>query len=216
MPRSPGRVLDEATILPPTRNGAPGPSARARRSKADAFEAATGTFLHSSMVRTTRQREAIQSAFRRADRPLSPNEALALACEDVPAMGLSTVYRTIAALVGEKWLQPVTLPGQPDRYETAGRRHHHHFHCTLCGGVFEVLACPGDLASIAPPGFKVHDHEVTLTGWCKACAPAGAHGAKPARPHAAHVHVADCLDGNCGHPAPGGRKAPPAPARRRR
>lgn len=167
------------------------------------------------MVRNTRQREAIQSAFRRADRPLSPGEALALACEDVPALGISTVYRTIAALVGEKWLQPVTLPGQPDRYETAGRRHHHHFHCTLCGGVFEVDSCPGDLAAIAPPGFKVHDHEVILTGWCKACARTGAKGVK--RPVAGatspHVHVSECLEGGCAHPAAPTRAAA-APTRR--
>ncbi len=179
------------------------------------------------MVRNTRQREAIQSAFRRADRPLSPAEALALASADVPAMGLSTVYRTIAALVAEDWLNPVTLPGQPDRYETAGRHHHHHFLCTLCGGVFEVLACPGDLAAIAPPGFHVHDHEVVLTGWCKACAqtsaksPAGpsssrAKDAKAAKhlaptpaPAHHHVHISDCLEGNCTHsPKPSrGRKA---------
>lgn len=160
------------------------------------------------MLRNTRQREAIQSAFRRADRPLSPAEALALASQDVPALGLSTIYRTIAALVEEKWLNPVTLPGQPDRYETAGRHHHHHFHCTLCGGVFEVLSCPGDLAAIAPKGFQVHDHEVILTGWCKACAESSAsEGVKAAKTggHLAsargsghnHVHVSDCLEGQC-------------------
>lgn len=124
-------------------------------------------------------------------------------------MGLSTVYRTIAALVDEKWLQAVTLPGQPDRYETAGRHHHHHFHCTLCGGVFEVDACPGDLAAIAPKGFKVHDHEVILTGWCKACAAGAPSGSPPAR-QPAHVHVSDCLEGNCAHHTP----KPARPTRR--
>lgn len=154
------------------------------------------------MVRTTRQREAIRSAFERADRPLSPSEALTLAAEQVPAMGISTVYRTIAALVDEGWLKTVSLPGQPDRYETAGRRHHHHFHCTLCGGVFEVQACPGDLSAMAPKGFRVLDHEVILSGWCRACAKNP--GAEPA----GHVHVAQCLDAGCSHPnTPGSRPA---------
>ena len=146
------------------------------------------------MVRKTRQREAIRSAFQRADRPLSPGEALALAAQDVPAMGMSTVYRTIASLVDEGWLKAVNLPGQPDRYETAGRHHHHHFHCTACGGVFEVAACPGDLAAIAPQGFLVHDHEVILTGWCKACA---AKGARSPSDSSGHVHVASCMEHGC-------------------
>jgi Fur family ferric uptake transcriptional regulator len=171
---------------------------------------------HDTMVRNTRQREAIRAAFERADRPLSPAEALVLANEDVPGMGQSTVYRTIAALVDEGWLIAVNLPGQPDRYETAGRRHHHHFHCTLCGGVFEVTACPGDLAGIAPPGFKVHDHEVILTGWCKACAakaPARPGAGKASRDgQAGHVHVARCIEDGCGEHA---GVAAPQPARSR-
>lgn len=163
------------------------------------------------MVRTTRQREAIRSAFERADRPLSPGEALTLAAAQVPAMGISTVYRTIAALVDEGWLKTVSLPGQPDRYETAGRHHHHHFHCTICGGVFEVESCPGDFSSMAPKGFKVLDHEVILSGWCRACAK-GSGKSAPGGGAPGHVHVAECLSEGCAH----GQHAPGAAAPRPR
>lgn len=162
------------------------------------------------MVRNTRQREAIQSAFRRADRPLSPGEALSLASEHVPGLGISTVYRTITALVEDGWLKPVSIPGQTDRYETAGREHHHHFHCTACGGVFEVDACPGDLDAIAPPGFKVHDHEVILTGWCRACASQTSRRGEPDRPvQSGHVHLPECQRGRCDH----GPSSPAEPKR---
>ena len=163
------------------------------------------------MVRNTRQREAIKAAFERADRPLSPGQAQTLAGEAVPGLGISTVYRTIAALVEEGWLHTVRLPGEPDRYETAGRQHHHHFHCTLCGGVFDVEGCPGGLAALAPPGFRVLDHEVILKGWCAACARSKKAGAEP---EAGHVHTPECLDGGCG-PAERPRRRAKSPARSR-
>jgi hypothetical protein len=65
------------------------------------------------------------------------------------------------------------LPGEVARYELAGGGHHHHFQCLSCQRVFEVEACPGNLASLAPPGFTVEDHDLTLYGRCNECAPAG-------------------------------------------
>jgi Fur family ferric uptake transcriptional regulator len=38
--------------------------------------------------------------------------------------------------------------------------------------VFDVHACPGDLSRLAPPGFTVEDHDLTLYGRCRECAPA--------------------------------------------
>jgi Fur family ferric uptake transcriptional regulator len=37
-----------------------------------------------------------------------------------------------------------------------------------------VEACPGNLAALAPPGFTVEDHDLTLYGACVDCAPARA------------------------------------------
>lgn len=85
-------------------------------------------------------------------------------------LGISTVYRTIAALVASGWLTPVNLPGESARYERAGAGHHHHFRCRVCERVFEIHACPGDMNQLAPPGFKLEDHEVVLYGRCGVCA----------------------------------------------
>jgi Fur family transcriptional regulator, ferric uptake regulator len=119
--------------------------------------------------RRTAQRAALRRAFERADRPLSPAEALAAARREVTGIGIATVYRNLRALVAEGWLVEVPLPGAPNRYEVAGKRHHHHFRCRICDRLYEVAACPPDLRALVPRGFKLEDHDITLTGRCAAC-----------------------------------------------
>lgn len=92
-----------------------------------------------------------------------------MAQDDVPGLGIATVYRTVKGLVEEGWLAPIDIPGQPTCYEAADLEHHHHFHCRGCGRVFDVDGCPGNVLSIGPPGFKVEAHEVILYGRCTAC-----------------------------------------------
>lgn len=123
--------------------------------------------------RDTAQRRALRAAIERADRPLSPGELLGAARRDVPGLGLATVYRTVRALVEEGWLAEVALPGSPNRYEQAGKHHHHHFRCTLCDRVFEVEGCPPDLRTLLPRGFRLESHDITLTGRCASCARRG-------------------------------------------
>ena len=122
------------------------------------------------MERNTRQRSAIRDAIAKADRPLLPQEVLDAAQQLVPAMSLGTVYRNLKALVEEGELQPVNLPGENPRFEVVGHQHHHHFQCRECQRLFDVHACPGDLSHMAPQGFTVEDHDVTLYGRCKDCA----------------------------------------------
>lgn len=121
------------------------------------------------MERNTRQRTAIRDALQRARRPLLPQEVLLAAQAEAPRLGLATVYRNLKTLVEEGELCTVELPGENPRFEIAGRQHHHHFQCTQCERVFDVHACPGDLSRLAPPGFTVQDHELTLYGRCRDC-----------------------------------------------
>jgi Fur family ferric uptake transcriptional regulator len=119
--------------------------------------------------RDTKQRKAIRTSIEAAARPLSPQEILESAQAAVPGLGMATVYRSIKSLVDEGWLRTVELPGRPPAYEVAGKAHHHHFHCRVCGKVFEVEGCPGNLKKLAPPGFVVEEHEVVLYGLCDRC-----------------------------------------------
>lgn len=122
------------------------------------------------MDRDTRQRRAIRRVFAETDRPLGPLEVLPAAQAYTPGMGMATVYRTLKALVEEGWLVPVALPGEPARYEVAGKQHHHHFRCRTCERVFETAGCLTNLPQLTPRGFHLEGHEVVLYGICTACA----------------------------------------------
>ena len=122
------------------------------------------------MERRTRQRDAIRDLFTEKGRPLSPKEILDKASESVPTLSLATVYRTVNALVEDGTLVAVTVPGQTPCYELAGKEHHHHFHCRACGRTFEIDGCLGNPEKLAPKGFRVEDHDLTLFGLCRDCA----------------------------------------------
>ncbi len=122
------------------------------------------------MERSTRQRHAIRQALNAAGRPLLAPEVLEAARTQVEGLGLATVYRNLKQMVEDEELSLVLLPGENPRYEAADRGHHHHFQCTVCQRVFDVHACPGDLARLAPVGFTVESHELTLYGRCADCA----------------------------------------------
>lgn len=137
---------------------------------------ASGTLISISfsigchMERNTRQRESIRQVFEETDRPLGPHEVLDAAQSYIPGLGMATVYRTLKALTEEGWLIPVELPGEPQRYEVAGKGHHHHFRCRACDRVFEANGCVTDLRRLVPSGFQLDRHEVVLYGTCETCA----------------------------------------------
>jgi Fur family transcriptional regulator, ferric uptake regulator len=126
------------------------------------------------MERSTRQRTAIRDAIAVAGRPLLPQEVLDAAQGQVLGLGIATVYRSLKALVQDGELHTVELPGENPRFEIAGHAHHHHFQCNACQRVFDVSACPGNLSTLAPKGFTVEDHDLTLYGKCGDCQPARA------------------------------------------
>lgn len=132
--------------------------------------------------RSTPQRTAIRAVVDAAERPLTAQEVLALAQQRVPGLGLATVYRSLRALTDAAALRVVQLPGDTPRYERAEPGHHHHFQCRSCGRVFDVHACPGNLAKLAPPGFAVDDHEITLYGRCADCTGGADKPRSPGRP----------------------------------
>lgn len=119
--------------------------------------------------RSTRQKEAIRSAFENAGRPLSPQQVLDLAQNEVDGIGIATVYRNIKALVEEGWLSQVELPGGSPVYELAGKAHHHHFQCDRCSQVFDLKGCLPSIHKLAGSKFWVRTHEITLYGLCADC-----------------------------------------------
>lgn len=120
-------------------------------------------------VRDTRQKRAIRNAFAAAARPLSPEEALAESSKHAEGISVATIYRNINALVEDKWLTQVDVPGEPSRYEVAGKGHHHHFHCESCGRIYDLEGCMLAPQLNVPGGFQVTGHELFLYGLCESC-----------------------------------------------
>ena len=129
------------------------------------------------MERNTRQRQAVLDAIDHAGRALTPNEILSLAQATVASLNLSTIYRHLSALQDDARIVKVMLPGQAARFEAAcaadhhqATHHHHHFHCSACDRVYALHGCPGSMQDLAPKGFVVQAHEITLRGLCAGCA----------------------------------------------
>jgi Fur family ferric uptake transcriptional regulator len=135
------------------------------------------------MERSTRQRTAIRAVIEAAGRPLSTAEVLDAAQAEVPGLAIATVYRNVKLLADANEIAVVTLPGEAPRYESTQHAHHHHFQCGECNRVFDVPGCPGRLNELAPKGFVVERHELTLYGRCKDCGPAP-RGRRRAHSHA--------------------------------
>ena len=121
------------------------------------------------MQRDTAQRRAIRGVFSHENRPLTPQELLERAQDTVPQIGLATVYRTLKSMTEAGSVLVVDVPGEPQRYELAGKDHHHHFSCRTCGRMFEMAGCPDDLERLVPAGFVMEDHEVFIYGRCRDC-----------------------------------------------
>lgn len=123
-----------------------------------------------SAGRRTRQREVIRGVIEASERPVSVAELHAKAREEWPTLSIATVYRTLNLLLEERSIVAVEVPGEGTRYERAGLHHHHHFHCQSCGRTFDLEGCPTRaIEGLAPAGFKVESHDVTLFGRCNVC-----------------------------------------------
>lgn len=120
-------------------------------------------------MRNTQQKMVIREAFVRANRPLSPEEALQTAQQHHSTVGIATIYRNIQALVKGGWLQPVEVPGDSTRYEVAGKEHHHHFQCNDCGKLYDLEGCVAQSRPKLPKGFRASGHEFYVYGTCATC-----------------------------------------------
>lgn len=131
------------------------------------------------MIRRTRQRLAIETALRRAGRPLVPAEIHAAAREDFPQLGLRTVYRQLKDMTTEGMVVGVDYPGQPLRYEWVSEGEHAHFICRECQQVYDLEVAVPDVPVAEPEGFRITGQETVFYGLCPDCG--GGSGAGQAK-----------------------------------
>lgn len=133
--------------------------------------------LRSRGNRITPQREVVFRVLEENEgRPLSPEEIHKLACKKLPALGLTTIYRSLDLLCQLGLAFEVHLHGDSHYYEINKGKHHHHMVCLSCGSVEVLEACLIEqLKEMVRDNsdFLVTEHCMSLFGYCPKCLMAG-------------------------------------------
>ena len=97
--------------------------------------------LQGAGFRITVPRQAILDLLSRTNKHLSAEDIYLLIHKDYPAIGLTTVYRTLELLVNMGLVFKFDFGDGRARYELSQgpniRDHHHHLICTNCGRVID-------------------------------------------------------------------------------
>jgi Fur family ferric uptake transcriptional regulator len=123
-------------------------------------------------LRSTRQRLAVLDALAAEPDDATAQRIHARLRRHGHAVGLATVYRTLA-LLSERGVVD-TLMHHPGEicYRLCSEGHHHHLVCAECHRVVELGQCGLDawLAAVgAEHGFTVSGHRIEVTGSCAEC-----------------------------------------------
>ncbi len=132
--------------------------------------------------RMTMGREAILDILSRADEHLSVEEIYMRVHRTYPAIGLTSVYRTLDTLVSLGLVYKFDFGDGRARYELAdeikGKAHHHHLVCTKCGKIIEytdfvdeelALLRKTEATLSRKHKFKIKNHLIQFYGLCQNC-----------------------------------------------
>ncbi len=91
--------------------------------------------------------------------------------KDNPNLSLGTVYRNLSQLVSHGYIQKVSMPGFPDRFDGNVTKHNHMI-CDVCGNIEDIHS--DTLKNIPSIISEELDIEITscniiLHGICKNC-----------------------------------------------
>lgn len=88
------------------------------------------------------------------------------------AIGLTTVYRALQALVADQIIDQLRREDGEAIYRLCGEKHHHHLVCKACGKTVEIegSAIEKWSKSVADAhGFREVGHTAEIFGLCKDC-----------------------------------------------
>lgn len=137
--------------------------------------------LEESGQRFTEQRAAVFRYLLSTDLHPTADEVYLAVREELPAISLATVYKSLETLVGCGLAVKLTYADHSARYD--GRTDpHHHARCVVCERVFDL---PGEIPDAdmdalrrEASGFTVTGYRLELSGYCSGCVPEG--GPEPA------------------------------------
>lgn len=125
------------------------------------------------MIRSTRQRAAVATAFDELEGFSSAQEVHARMRAAGDSIGLSTVYRAVQSLVEDGELDCIRTATGESVYRRCGTQHHHHLVCRSCGHTQEIEGRSIERWAdevAAEHGYADVDHTVELFGTCPQCA----------------------------------------------
>jgi Fur family transcriptional regulator, ferric uptake regulator len=133
----------------------------------DAAESA----LRQAGIRATRQRLTVLEALRDRDDTVTAQDLHMELRQAGEPIGLTTVYRTLAALADAGFLDTFDREGE-QAFRRCGDLHHHHLVCETCNTVEEIAAeeverWVHDVAEAR--GFTVTGHRADIFGVCPDC-----------------------------------------------
>lgn len=125
-------------------------------------------------IRATRQRAAVAQALRDNSGFHSAQEYFDMLRTRGERIGLTTVYRTLQAMVSSGDVDVLVGTDGEARYRGCGQAmgHHHHLVCRGCGVTVEIAAAEVELwaSTVAKAhAFSSVDHTVELSGICQRC-----------------------------------------------
>jgi Fur family ferric uptake transcriptional regulator len=124
-------------------------------------------------LKRTAQRELILEVFLRTEEHLSSEDLYRLVQREDPAIGQTTVYRTLKLLTDAGLAREVRFGDGRTRYEHNYKHpHHDHMICTECGKTIEFFSA--DLEKLqdkiaARHKFEITNHTLRMFGYCADC-----------------------------------------------
>ena len=126
-----------------------------------------------SPLRATRQRAAVSVALEAVDDFRSAQDLHALLRQRGEAIGLTTVYRTLAAMTDAGEVDVLRTDDGEAVYRRCSSGHHHHLVCRTCGRAVEVDGPAVERWAsrvAAVNGFVEVTHTLEVFGVCSTCA----------------------------------------------
>lgn len=137
--------------------------------------------LEASGQRFTEQRAAVFRYLVSTDVHPTADEVYLAVREDLPAISLATVYKSLETLVGCGLAVKLTYADHSARYD-GNTDPHHHARCMACGRVLDIAGeiPAADIEELRrnASGFTVTGYRLELAGYCSECLPEG--GPEPA------------------------------------
>lgn len=132
----------------------------------------TGQPAGATTRRPTRQQLAVVAAIGETEDFVSAQQLHARLRGDGNAIGLTTVYRCLAALAADGRLDVLRTDDGEAVYRQCSTDHHHHLVCRSCGRTVEVAGPTVESwsESVAREhGFRDVRHTVEIVGTCGTC-----------------------------------------------